>query len=100
MTDETIDKLEEEATRTLVYSLTALLLLYTPVFAFLEFVLTYTQFYPIEECQSILNWGTYFEELANFHGIAQPLSYLYWSREFWSALRNWIDRRLRHHVMV
>ena len=100
MTDETIDKLEEEATRTLVYSLTALLLLYTPVFAFLGFVLVYTQFYPIEECQSILNWGTYFEELANFHGIEQPLSYLYWSREFWSALRKWIDRRLRHHVMI
>lgn len=95
MSGDSIDQLEEEATRTLAYSLTTLLLLFAPAFIYLAFILVYTQFYPIEQCQSVLNWSPFIEELANFHGIAQPMAYLYWSREFWSACKKWIERRSR-----
>ena len=88
-TIETIDKLEEEATRTLIYSLTSLLLLYSPILVYIIVLLVQSLFYPIKDLFSLLQWIKYVKELAAFHGVLQPITHLLWSQEVFCAYR-WV----------
>ena len=90
-TIETIDKLEEEATRTLIYCLTSLLLLYSPILVYIIVLLVQSLFYPIKDLFSLLQWIKYVKELAAFHGVLQPITHLLWSQDVktsWFVFKN------------
>lgn len=88
MSSRTITRMEIEATRTLITSVTSLFIMTGPFILYTLIVFSCRIFYEQHYCSSITWLSPYFKELIVFYAVYHPIVYLFRSSEISSALRD------------
>lgn len=87
ISNQTVDRLELEASRTVVAGVTSLTIMTGPFILFTLALLICRLFYENQVCSSIAWLAPYFKELVVIHAVYHPLMHLFRSSELSMALR-------------
>ena len=88
-TEETIGKWDRESMKALMFCVLSLLILYVPriLFEFSTFVCSKLIPFQKEMC-NFVEARTFFIEFTSLHGVIQPLIFLWFCDQFWTAWNN------------